>query len=126
MPQPNDLSRSLVAPDQDSTIIAVVEMSRGYPPQNGLFQLAAVAVSTPFSAAADCRHSPLCRQTEAASGYSELIRGKGSCHLISPILWRSALVRSAWRHGMGHDGDVDGGQLISMSPCRLIRSIRSP
>src|SRR5205814_5500081 len=28
MPQPNDLSRSLVARDQDSTIIAVVEMSQ--------------------------------------------------------------------------------------------------
>src|SRR4051794_9205284 len=28
MPQPNDLSRSLVALDQDSTIIAVVELSR--------------------------------------------------------------------------------------------------
>ena len=28
MPQPNDLSRSLVAPDQNSTIIAVVEMSQ--------------------------------------------------------------------------------------------------
>jgi transposase len=27
MPQPNDLSRSLVALDQDSTIIVVVEMS---------------------------------------------------------------------------------------------------
>jgi hypothetical protein len=27
MPQPNDLSRSLVALDQNSTIIAVVEMS---------------------------------------------------------------------------------------------------
>ena len=26
MPQPNDLSRSLVALDQDSTIIAVVEL----------------------------------------------------------------------------------------------------
>jgi hypothetical protein len=28
MPQPNDLSRSLVALDHDSTIIAVVEMSQ--------------------------------------------------------------------------------------------------
>src|SRR6185312_15007211 len=28
MPQPNDLSRSLVASDQDSTIIAVVELSQ--------------------------------------------------------------------------------------------------
>ena len=28
MPQPNDLSRSLVALDQDSTIIAVIEMSQ--------------------------------------------------------------------------------------------------
>src|ERR1700674_2645498 len=28
MPQPNDLSRSLVALDQDSTIIVVVEMSQ--------------------------------------------------------------------------------------------------
>ena len=28
MPQPNDLSRSLVALDQDSTIIAIVEMSQ--------------------------------------------------------------------------------------------------
>jgi transposase len=28
MPQPNDLSRSLAALDQDSTIIAVVEMSQ--------------------------------------------------------------------------------------------------
>jgi transposase len=28
MPQPNDLSRSLVALDQDSTIIAVVKMSQ--------------------------------------------------------------------------------------------------
>ena len=28
MPQPNDLSRSLVALDQDSTIITVVEMSQ--------------------------------------------------------------------------------------------------
>jgi hypothetical protein len=28
MPQPNDLSRSLVGLDQDSTIIAVVEMSQ--------------------------------------------------------------------------------------------------
>jgi hypothetical protein len=33
MPQPNDLSRSLVALDQNSTIIAVVELSqsRGHP-----------------------------------------------------------------------------------------------
>ena len=29
MPQPNDLSRSLVPLDQDNTIIAVVEMSQG-------------------------------------------------------------------------------------------------
>ena len=28
MPQPNDLSRSLVALDQDSTIIGVIEMSQ--------------------------------------------------------------------------------------------------
>ena len=28
MPQPNDLSRSLVALDQNSTIIAVVELSQ--------------------------------------------------------------------------------------------------
>jgi hypothetical protein len=28
MPQPNDLSRSLVALDQDSTLIAVIEMSQ--------------------------------------------------------------------------------------------------
>jgi hypothetical protein len=28
MPQPNDLSRSLVALDQDSTIIAVVELDQ--------------------------------------------------------------------------------------------------
>ena len=28
MPQPNDLSKSLVALDQDSTIIAVIEMSQ--------------------------------------------------------------------------------------------------
>jgi transposase len=28
MPQPNDLSRSLVALDQNSTIIAVIELSR--------------------------------------------------------------------------------------------------
>ena len=28
MPQPNDLSRSLVALDQNSTIIAVIEMSQ--------------------------------------------------------------------------------------------------
>jgi transposase len=28
MPQPNDLSRSLVARDQNSTIIAVIEMSQ--------------------------------------------------------------------------------------------------
>jgi len=28
MPQPNDLSRSLAAPDQDSTLIAVIEMSQ--------------------------------------------------------------------------------------------------
>ena len=28
MPQPNDLSRSLVVLDQDSTIITVVEMSQ--------------------------------------------------------------------------------------------------
>jgi transposase len=29
MPQPNDLSRSLAALDQDSTVIAVIEMSQG-------------------------------------------------------------------------------------------------
>ena len=28
MPQPNDLSRSLIALDQNSTIIAVIEMSQ--------------------------------------------------------------------------------------------------
>ena len=28
MPQPNDLSRSLTALDQDSTLIAVIEMSQ--------------------------------------------------------------------------------------------------
>jgi transposase len=28
MPQPNDLSRSLVALDQNSTIVAVIEMSQ--------------------------------------------------------------------------------------------------
>ena len=40
MPQPNDLSRSLVALDQNSTIITVVEMSQsswlvgGNPPRH--------------------------------------------------------------------------------------------
>jgi hypothetical protein len=33
-------------------------------------------------------------------GYSELMRGKAACHLVSPILWRSTLARSGWRHGM--------------------------
>jgi hypothetical protein len=35
-----------------------------------------------------------------AQGYSELTRGKAACHLVSPILWRSARARSGWRHGM--------------------------
>ena len=35
MPQPNDLSRSLVALDQNSTIIAVIEMSQSL--RQGLF-----------------------------------------------------------------------------------------
>jgi hypothetical protein len=34
-----------------------------------------------------------------AQGYSELTRGKAACHLVSPILWRSARARSGWRHG---------------------------
>ena len=36
MPQPNDLSRSLVAADQDSTIITVVEMSQSSGPVAGM------------------------------------------------------------------------------------------
>ena len=60
------------------------------------------------------------------SGYSELMRGKASCHLVSPILWRAALAPSGWRHGMGHDDHVDGVRLISMSPYRLIYNSRSP
>jgi len=31
-----------------------------------------------------------------AQGYSQLMHGKGACHLVSPILWLSALARSAW------------------------------
>jgi hypothetical protein len=36
----------------------------------------------------------------SAPGYSELMRGKAACHLVSPILWRSTLARSGWRHEM--------------------------
>jgi hypothetical protein len=36
----------------------------------------------------------------SASGYSELMRGKAACHLVSPILGQSTLARSGWRHGM--------------------------
>jgi len=36
MPQPNDLSRSLVALDQNSTIIAVIEMSHSSWPVAGM------------------------------------------------------------------------------------------
>jgi len=36
----------------------------------------------------------------SAPGYSELMRGKAACHPVSPILWRSTLPRSGWRHGM--------------------------
>ena len=36
MPQPNDLSRSLVALDQNSTIIAVVELSQSSWPVAGM------------------------------------------------------------------------------------------
>ena len=33
-------------------------------------------------------------------GYSELMRGKAACHLVSPILWQSTVARSGWPHGM--------------------------
>ena len=45
-------------------------------------------------------------------------------------VWKEATVRAKrcrdWRHGMGHDGDVDGVRLVSMSPYRLARNIPSP
>jgi hypothetical protein len=45
--------------------------------------------------------SPAARSiSPARQGYSELTRGKAACHLVSPILWRSARARSGWRHGM--------------------------
>ena len=56
MPQPNDLSRSLVALDQNSTIIAVIEMSQSswlvggvvpFPKSGGRRRLAAAAAPTP-------------------------------------------------------------------------------
>jgi len=53
MPQPNDLSRSLVALDQDRTMIAVVEMSQS--------RLAGLAVCFPalsVSRAKSCRVPP--------------------------------------------------------------------
>jgi hypothetical protein len=44
--------------------------------------------------------SPAARSiSPARQGYSELTRGKAACHLVSPILWRSARARSGWRHG---------------------------
>ena len=61
-----------------------------------------------------------------AQGYSQLMHGKGACHLISPILWLSALARSAWWNGMSHDGDIDGVRLIWMSPHHVARNIRLP
>ena len=51
-----------------------------------------------------------------AQGYSQLMHEKGACHLVSPILWLSALARSAWWNGMSHNGDVDGVRLIWISP----------
>jgi hypothetical protein len=45
-------------------------------------------------------------------------------------VWKKAPVLAkrcrAWRHGMGHDGDVDRVRLILISPYRLARNIRSP
>jgi hypothetical protein len=39
-------------------------------------------------------------------------------------VWKKAPVLAkrcrAWRHGMGHDGDVDGVWLISMNSYRLL------
>src|SRR5436305_1299005 len=32
----------------------------------------------------------------SALGYSELMRGKAACHLVSLILWQSTLARSGW------------------------------
>ena len=46
MPQPNDLSRSLVALDQDSTIIAVVEMSQSSWLVAGMFDQDHLILST--------------------------------------------------------------------------------
>ena len=43
------------------------------------------------------------------------MRGKAACHLVSPILWRSTLARSGWRHEMGMTAMFDGVRLISMS-----------
>jgi hypothetical protein len=40
----------------------------------------------------------------SALGYSELMRGKAACHLVSPILWQSTLARSGRRHGMAMTG----------------------
>ena len=55
------------------------------------------------------------RGTTAFPDYSELMRGKASCHLISPNSG-DPLSFVAVAGGMGRDGDVDGARLISVSP----------
>ena len=92
MPQPNDLSRSLVALDQDSTIIAVVEMSQSSWLVGGILPALSVSRAKSWSRAlTGCL--PYC----IAGATSQSGRAARSRGLRLPS--RPAATASGWRAG---------------------------
>src|SRR5256885_12793515 len=96
MPQPNDLSRSLVALDQDSTIIAVVEMSQSS------WLVAGVLPGI--------ERQPRKKLEPSAEGLLGLLHR-----------WRDEAVRAGWVAGSGNETTALWGNPSSTAPAAEIQ-----
>ena len=97
MPQPNDLSRSLVALDQNSTIIAVVELSQSSWLVGGMFRALSVSRARSWSRAQNG-----CLACCIAGG----MRRSGPAARSRGLRWPSkpAATASGWRAGLRRVG----------------------
>src|SRR5438132_8680190 len=93
MPQLNDLSRSLVALDQDSTIIAVVEMSQSSWLVGGVLP--------------GIERQPRKKLEPSAEGLLGLLHR-----------WRDEAVRAGWVAGSGNETTAPMGKPLLDGPCR--------
>jgi hypothetical protein len=137
MPQPNDLSRSLFALDQNSKIIAVIELSHSSWLVAGMLPGIAIDRSLQYRLAPDSRGAaPSTRRaiSPAPSGDNDMDVALGlECHLAHPARISSAATPFRWCGGVyvfsaGEGRRTGGGSSLSRIPGQYLdqRIVVSP